>query len=125
VQLTQSGLTYIISCLEMHIVITLNEHHIKIENVIQYPHIVSMYMHHRFNIFHEEVIQKYLGAKDFWYMFMFIFLLYAFYFWHIFVFYVFIYIYYILFFLGMSGNIEVQPTSMVSYGWKVLLTWKH
>jgi hypothetical protein len=26
----------------------LNEHRIKIENVIQYPHIVAMFMHHRF-----------------------------------------------------------------------------
>jgi ATP-dependent DNA helicase PIF1 len=47
-----------------------NQHRIKIENVIRYPHIVAMFMHHRFNIFREEVIQKYLGAKDFWYRFV-------------------------------------------------------
>jgi len=45
--------------------LSLNEHHMKIENVIQYPHIVATFMHHRFNIFREEVIQKYLKAKDF------------------------------------------------------------
>lgn len=55
-----------------------NEHHMKIENVIQYPHIVVAFMHHRFNIFREEVIQKYLKAKDFWYMFVLNFFLYFF-----------------------------------------------
>jgi hypothetical protein len=52
----------------------LNQHRIKIENVIKYPHVVAMFMHHRFNIFREEVIQKYLGAKDFWYRFVLLYL---------------------------------------------------
>ena len=34
----------------------LNVHHRKIENVMNYPHIVAMYMHHRFSIFREEII---------------------------------------------------------------------
>jgi ATP-dependent DNA helicase PIF1 len=48
----------------------LNEHRKKIENVIQYPHLVAMYMHQRFQIFEEEVIKKYLKAKDIWYRFV-------------------------------------------------------
>jgi hypothetical protein len=51
-----------------------NQHRLKIENVIRYPHIVAMFMHHRFNIFREEVIQKHLGAKDFWYRFVLLYL---------------------------------------------------
>jgi hypothetical protein len=46
------------------------QHHIQIDNFFRYPHIVFMFMHHRFNIFREEVIQKYLGANDFWYKFV-------------------------------------------------------
>ena len=34
----------------------LNVHRKKIENVVNYPHIVAMYMHHRFSIFREEVL---------------------------------------------------------------------
>ena len=29
-----------------------------------------MYMHHRFSIFHEEVLEKYFRAKYFWYRFV-------------------------------------------------------
>jgi hypothetical protein len=49
----------------------LNEHRKKIENVIEYPHLVAMYMNQRFQIFEEEVI-KYLKAKDIWYRFVLI-----------------------------------------------------
>jgi len=48
----------------------LNVHHRKIENVVNYPYIVAMYMHHRFSISCEEVLQKYFLAKDFWYRFI-------------------------------------------------------
>ena len=44
---------------------SLNEHHMKIENVVQYPHIFATFMHHGLYIFQEEVIQKYLKSKDF------------------------------------------------------------
>ena len=49
-----------------------NEHSMKIENVIQYPHIFAMYMHQRFTIFCEEILEKYFRAKDLWYRFVFI-----------------------------------------------------
>lgn len=103
---------------------SLNEHRMKVENVIQYPHIVATFMHHRFNIFREEVIQKYLKAKDFWYRSVFLNLFSI----HCQFLIDFPFIFFILtlssFFLDMSGNIEVQHISMVSYGCKELLTWK-
>ena len=49
---------------------SLNAHLRNIENVVNYPHVVAMYMHHRFNIFREEVLEKYFHAKDFWYRFL-------------------------------------------------------
>lgn len=55
-----------------------NEHCMNLENFIYYPHIVATFMHHRFNIFREEVIQKYVKAEDFWYRFVFNFFLYFF-----------------------------------------------
>lgn len=55
-----------------------NEHRMEIDNVIQYPHIVATFMHHKFTIFQEEVIQKYLKAKYFLYKFFFNFFLYFF-----------------------------------------------
>ena len=39
----------------------------RIDNVINYPHIVPIYMHQHFRIFHEEIIVKYLHAEDYWY----------------------------------------------------------
>lgn len=48
----------------------LNANRRKIENVVDNPHVVAMYMHHRFNIFREEVLQKYFRSKDFWYRFV-------------------------------------------------------
>ena len=39
-------------------------------NVINHPHIVAKYMHERFSIFHEEIIVKYLHAKEYWYMYI-------------------------------------------------------
>ena len=49
---------------------SLNESRRKIKNVMQYLNIVATYMHHRFNIFRQEVIKKYHKAKYFWYMFV-------------------------------------------------------
>ena len=39
----------------------------RIDNTINYQHIVAIYMRQRFSIFHEEIIVKYLHAKDYWY----------------------------------------------------------
>ena len=39
----------------------------RIDNIINYPHIVAIYMHQLFGIFHEEIIVKYLNSKDYWY----------------------------------------------------------
>ena len=39
----------------------------RIDNVINYPHIVAIYMHQLFSIFHEDIIVKYIHAKDYWY----------------------------------------------------------
>ena len=47
-----------------------SEHARNIQNVIPYPHIVSMYMHQRFNILCDIVLQRYLGARYFWYRFV-------------------------------------------------------
>ena len=81
-------------------------------------------MHHRFNIFREEVIQKYLKAKDFWYrsVFLNLFSIHC----QFLIDFPFIFIVVTLcsFFPDMSGNIEVHHISMVSYGFKELLTWK-
>ncbi|XP_059064700.1 uncharacterized protein LOC131856792 [Cryptomeria japonica] len=38
-----------------------------VENVIRNPHITTLYLHNRFTIFHEEIIQKLFKAKDLWY----------------------------------------------------------
>jgi len=46
---------------------SLNQLRSKCENVFNYPHIVAMYIHLRFNIFREEVLQKHLGVKEYWY----------------------------------------------------------
>ena len=40
------------------------------DNVINYPHIVAKYMHERFSIFRDEIIVKYLHAKDYWYRYV-------------------------------------------------------
>ena len=40
------------------------------DNVINYPHIVAKYMHERFSIFRDEIIVKYLRAKDYWYRYV-------------------------------------------------------
>lgn len=42
-----------------------NKH--RLENVINNPHITSLYLHQRLTIFHEEVIEKLLGVIDYWY----------------------------------------------------------
>ena len=39
----------------------------RIDNIINYPHIVAIYMHQLFSIFHEEIIVKYIHAKEYWY----------------------------------------------------------
>ncbi|XP_059068385.1 uncharacterized protein LOC131858917 [Cryptomeria japonica] len=39
----------------------------RIQNIVQTPHITAIYMHHRFTTFREEVFEKLLGAKDYWY----------------------------------------------------------
>ena len=39
----------------------------RIQNIISNPHLASLYMHHRFTIFHEEVLLKHLHANDLWY----------------------------------------------------------
>ncbi|KAH9292744.1 hypothetical protein KI387_042066 [Taxus chinensis] len=36
-------------------------------NIISNPHRVSAYLHQRFTVFREEVLQNYLGATDYWY----------------------------------------------------------
>ena len=38
-----------------------------IDNIIQNPHITSLYIHQRFTIFREEVIEKLLQATNYWY----------------------------------------------------------
>ena len=40
------------------------------DNVINYPHIVAKYMHERFSIFCEEIIMKYVHAKDYCYRYI-------------------------------------------------------
>lgn len=96
----------------------------KIKNVIKYPHIVATFMHHRFNIFREEVIQKYLKAKDLWYGSVLLNLFSIHCQFLIMVQFIFFVVTLYSFSLDMSGNIEVQHISMVSYGCKELLTWK-
>ena len=39
----------------------------RIQNIISNPHLASLYMHHRFTIFREEVLLKHLHANDLWY----------------------------------------------------------
>lgn len=39
----------------------------RIQNIIQNPHLVAMYMHCRFTSFFEEVLEKLLDAQDYWY----------------------------------------------------------
>ncbi|XP_059074789.1 uncharacterized protein LOC131874875 [Cryptomeria japonica] len=39
----------------------------RLQNIVQNPHLTSMYMHHRFTAFREEVLEKLLGANDYWY----------------------------------------------------------
>ena len=39
----------------------------RIDNIKNFPHIVAIYMHQLFGIFHEEIIVKYLNSKDYWY----------------------------------------------------------
>ena len=103
---------------------SLNEHRMNVENFIQYPHIFATFMHHRFNIFREEVIQKYLKAKDFWYMFVLLNLFSIHCQFLIMVLFIFFVVNLYSFSSDMNGNKEVQHISMVSYGCKVLLTWK-
>ena len=38
----------------------------RIQNIIANPHISSLYMHHRFTIFLEEIPQKTFHTKDYW-----------------------------------------------------------
>ena len=97
---------------------SLNEHHMKIENVIQYPHIVATFMHHRFNIFREEVIQKYLKAKDIWYRYVLLNLFSIHCQFLIMVLFIFFVVTLYSFSSDMSGNIDVHHISMVSYGCK-------
>ena len=42
-----------------------NEHSMKIENVIQCPHIVATFMHHRFNIFERKLSKNILKLRTF------------------------------------------------------------
>ena len=49
---------------------TQNKNRWKIDNVINYPHIVAKYMHERFSIFHDEIIVKYHHDKDYWYRYV-------------------------------------------------------
>ena len=37
----------------------------RIDNIINYPHIVAIYMHQLFRILHQEIIVKYLHSKDY------------------------------------------------------------
>ncbi|XP_057838404.2 uncharacterized protein LOC131048470 [Cryptomeria japonica] len=39
----------------------------RLQNIVQNPHLTAMYMHHRFTAFREEVLEKLLGANDYWY----------------------------------------------------------
>ncbi|XP_059070854.1 uncharacterized protein LOC131028544 [Cryptomeria japonica] len=39
----------------------------RLQNIVQNPHLTAMYMHHRFTAFGEEVLEKLLGANDYWY----------------------------------------------------------
>lgn len=105
-----------------------SEHARNIQNVIQYPHIFSMYMHQRFNVFHDIVLKRYLCARDFWYRFGF--LLFQ-------QFYndlkenvcccVFLSYFNCTFSIlsSMSGIIEVPPISTVFYGFLKHWIWKH
>ena len=43
----------------------LNAHRRNIDNVVNYPHVVVMYMHHRFSIFREEVLENIFVLKIF------------------------------------------------------------
>ena len=47
-----------------------NRNRWRTDNVINYPHIVAKCMHERFSIFREEIIVKYLHAKDYWYKYI-------------------------------------------------------
>ena len=42
----------------------------RLQNIIENPHLAALYMHHRFTAFREEVLEKLLGAKDFWYRYI-------------------------------------------------------
>lgn len=39
----------------------------RIQNILQNPHLTAIYMHHRFTAFREEVLEKLLGASEYWY----------------------------------------------------------
>ena len=39
----------------------------RIDNVIKNPHTTSLYLHQRFIIFCEEIIEKLMGATNYWY----------------------------------------------------------
>ncbi|XP_059068275.1 uncharacterized protein LOC131047632 [Cryptomeria japonica] len=39
----------------------------RIQNIVQNPHLTALYMHHRFTAFRAEVLEKFLGATDYWY----------------------------------------------------------
>ena len=42
----------------------------RLQNIIENPHLAAIYMHHRFTAFREEVLEKLLRAKDFWYKYI-------------------------------------------------------
>jgi hypothetical protein len=44
--------------------------HWRTHNVIDHPHTVAAYMHKRFSIFHEEILQKNMHATDYWYRYI-------------------------------------------------------
>ena len=58
---------------DLHVVLSLdiefanlnNKHHIN--NVIRNPHSTTLYLHQHFTIFREEVIEKLMGAVNYWY----------------------------------------------------------
>ncbi|XP_057822398.2 uncharacterized protein LOC131034818 [Cryptomeria japonica] len=39
----------------------------RLQNIVQNPHLTALYMHHRFTAFRAEVLEKLLGATDYWY----------------------------------------------------------
>jgi len=46
------------------------QHKWRNDNIISNPHLTSLYMHHRFTIFREVILEKHLQTKDYWYRYL-------------------------------------------------------